>query len=220
MALILCLETATHSCSVALSANGKVVASRHDHSSGYSHAEKLHVFAEEVLEGRTWKELDAISVSAGPGSYTGLRIAVSAAKGYAFALNIPIIAVNSLQALAVRSGKQSGLLIPMIDARRMEVYAAGFSESKLVFSTRAEVLTAQSFPEASAFQEVYFFGDGAEKAFEILAPLGFKFIADLRASAEGQALLAEEAFQARRFENIRSFEPVYLKDVVAGKKGG
>lgn len=215
MAIILCLETATHTCSVALAVDGKVVSARHDHSASYSHAEKLHVFAEEVMDGYKWTELEAVSFSAGPGSYTGLRIAVSAAKGYAFSLDIPLIAINSLESLAVESGLDGGLLIPMIDARRMEVYAAGFAIGKCIFETRAEVLTELSFPEASAFNQVYFFGDGAAKSREILEPRGFQFIADIRASATGQVKLAELAYGSGKFADPALVEPIYLKDVAA-----
>ena len=125
MALILCLETATTNCSVALSENGSVIAFREDTSKQYSHAERLHVFINEVLEETEYglSDLDAIAVSKGPGSYTGLRIGVSAAKGLCFSLDVPLLAIPTLAILASQVADDVDFIVPMIDARRMEVYA-------------------------------------------------------------------------------------------------
>ncbi len=158
-----------------------------------------------------------------PGSYTGLRIGVSAAKGIAFAKNIPLLAVNTLQAMcsALADGDRQTLLIPMIDARRMEVYSAGYDGSgRQVFRTRAEVLDEGSFPEAEGFKMVKYFGDGAEKCRALLDPKGFQFIDDQFASARGMAALANGKFLENDIVDTAYFEPFYLKDFVAGKKKG
>jgi len=223
LAKILCLETSTKNCSVALSDGENLITLKEDGSDKYTHAEKLHVFIEGVLSqgGIKFSDLDAVAVSEGPGSYTGLRIGVSSAKGMAYALGIPLIAVNTLRAMAnsLLSGDEKSLLIPMIDARRMEVFCAGFDgKGKAVFPTRAEVLEPDSFPEASAFDKVLYFGDGAEKCNEVLEPKGFKFVNGIQASAKGMVMLAAEKFHSSDFVDTAYFEPFYLKDFVAGKK--
>lgn len=223
MARILCLETSTKNCSVALSDGEQIIALKEDGSDKYTHAEKLHVFIEDVLNqgGVKFSDLDAVAVSEGPGSYTGLRIGVSSAKGMAYALGIPLIAVNTLQAMADSfvTANEKTLLIPMIDARRMEVFCAGFNGSgSPVFPTRAEVLEAESFPEAKAFDRVLYFGDGAEKCQEVLEPKGFEFADGVEASAKGMVKLAAAKFGANDFVDTAYFEPFYLKDFVAGKK--
>jgi len=208
---------------VALSDGENLITLKEDGSDKYTHAEKLHVFIEGVLSqgGIKFSDLDAVAVSEGPGSYTGLRIGVSSAKGMAYALGIPLIAVNTLRAMAnsLLSGDEKSLLIPMIDARRMEVFCAGFDgKGKAVFPTRAEVLEPDSFPEASAFDKVLYFGDGAEKCNEVLEPKGFKFVNGIQASAKGMVMLAAEKFHSSDFVDTAYFEPFYLKDFVAGKK--
>jgi len=223
LARILCLETSTKNCSVALTDGERLIALKEDGSDQYTHAEKLHVFIEEVLKQADTKfsKLDAVAVSEGPGSYTGLRIGVSSAKGMAYALGIPIIAVNTLKAMAVDrfDGNQKSLFIPMIDARRMEVFCAGFDgEGNAVFPTRAEVLDSDSFPEAEGFDRVAYFGDGAEKCMEVLGPKGFDYIPGVIASAKGMISQAAQKYEASDFVDTAYFEPFYLKDFVAGKK--
>lgn len=223
MARILCLETSTKNCSVALCDGTQLIASKEDGSDKYTHAEKLHVFIEDVLTqgGIKFPDLDAVAVSEGPGSYTGLRIGVSSAKGMAYALRIPLIAVNTLRAMAhsLLSGDEKTLLIPMIDARRMEVFCTGFDgKGKLIFPTRAEILESQSFPEADGYDRVLYFGDGAEKCIEVLEPKGFEFVKDVQASAKGMVKLVAEKFDLSVFVDTAYFEPFYLKDFVAGKK--
>jgi len=140
MAAILCIETTTTNCSVALSVDGVVVSLKEDNNKQYSHAEKLHLFIEDVLaESKVSKnKLDAIAVSKGPGSYTGLRIGVSAAKGLCFALEIPLISIPTLEALACQVKNTDGIIVPMLDARRLEVYSAVFSKDKFqIRDTRA-----------------------------------------------------------------------------------
>ena len=144
MGFILSIETATTNCSVSLSKEGKLIALKEDYSDKYSHAERLHVFIQELMvENNIDKgNLDAIAVSKGPGSYTGLRIGVSAAKGLCYALDIPLIAVSTLQSLAAQVKENHGFVIPMLDARRMEVYSAIFNgrDDMMVREIKAEIL--------------------------------------------------------------------------------
>lgn len=226
MAHLLCIETSTKTCSVGIASNGNIIAMREDRSEGYSHAEQLNVFIDEVMReaGLTFDLLNGIALSGGPGSYTGLRIGTSAAKGIAFAKSIPLIAIDPLQAMAAqvsahRELKEGSLLIPMIDARRMEVFCAGFANDlSSRFETRAEILEQLSFPEADACPEVVYFGDGAAKAVPLLsAKTNFYFMDGVHASVLGMAGLAEDAFAANDFVDVAYFEPFYLKDFVAGK---
>ncbi len=223
MTCILCIETSTKVCSVAVVKDGAVVALREDGPDQYSHAEKLNVFIKEAMDSAEvgFKDLDAIAVSEGPGSYTGLRIGASAAKGLAYGLHIPVIAVNTLEALATRrrDGSENTLVIPMIDARRMEVFCAGFDGNGLpVFDTRAEILTEQSFPEAESFARVIVLGDGADKAEEWAAERGFELKKNQNASARDMAGPAQTKLDANVVVDTAYFEPFYLKDFVAGKK--
>lgn len=164
---ILCLETATTNCSVAIGESGKIVALREDNNDQYSHAEKLHVFIDELLSetGLEPGDLSAVAVSEGPGSYTGLRIGVSAAKGLCFALGIPFIAIPTLLSLAHQvEAKEGDYIIPLLDARRMEVYTAGFTKNRSkVFEIRAEVLNSSSFDEFLEKGRVSFIGSGVTK---------------------------------------------------------
>lgn len=222
MALILCIETSTKVCSVCLSQDGKVLECLEDTSANYSHAEMLNVLIAEVLakSNKKFKQLEAVAISEGPGSYTGLRIGVSAAKGIAVALQVPVIAVSSLKAMCstAKDSKKDTLLIPMIDARRMEVFAAGYNGNlKEIFATRAEVLQDDSFPEKEGFEKVRFFGDGSEKAVEILGSSHVIRIETIHASAKGMAALAEKKYRISNFADTAYFEPFYLKDFVAGK---
>lgn len=225
MSPVLCIETSTKVCSVCIAHEGGVLAVAEERDEKYTHAEKLNVFIEEVIRksGVEFKDLKAVAVSEGPGSYTGLRIGVSAAKGIAFACNIPVVAVNTLRAMAggVVNSNSESLYIPMIDARRMEVFCAGFTGNlEPVFETRAQILDENAFPEKENFKEFYFFGNGAEKAREILEPMGGKFIPEVYASSVEMAPLAIEKFQNSDFVDTAYFEPFYLKDFVAGKPKG
>ncbi len=222
MAHILCIETSTKVCSVCLAKDGVVLAIAEDNENAYTHAEKLNVLIDKVLTDSDLKfaNIHAIAISEGPGSYTGLRIGVSAAKGFAVALGIPIIAVNTLKAMSagLRDGEETTLLIPMIDARRMEVFCAGFhGDLSSAFPTRAEILSYDSFPESAGFAKVYFFGNGAEKCREILKPTGFEFVPNIFASSAGMAGFAEAKYQKSDFVDTAYFEPFYLKDFVANK---
>ena len=218
MATILCLETATTNCSVALSVNGSVTALKEDYSNQYSHAERLHVFIEEVLQKANIEksQLDAIAVSKGPGSYTGLRIGVSAAKGLCFALDIPLISIPTLDALASKV-EAAITVVPMLDARRMEVYSAVYSENKKqVRETLAEILDVNSFENLLAVGKTAFIGNGVAKFQEICSHPNAIFMPDELPSAKEQAVSAEEKCNAGNFENVAYFEPYYLKDFKAG----
>lgn len=219
MAKILCLETATTNCSVALSVDGSVIALKEDRSAQYSHAEKLHPFIEEVMSEAQMElsELDAIAVSKGPGSYTGLRIGVSAAKGLCFALDIPLISVSTLAAMASQLTRKSGFIVPMIDARRMEVYSAVFdSEGTQLRETKAEVLTEDSFCEFLERGRVSFLGNGVAKFMEILNAANVEFYPDAMPSAAEMAYMAEAKYKKSDTEDVAYFEPYYLKDFISG----
>lgn len=212
--LILNIETSTKNCSVSLSNNGKTIICKELSEAGFSHAEKLHLFIEEVLlESKlTFKDLSAIAVSKGPGSYTGLRIGVSAAKGLCFALDIPLISVDTLQVLASQAEVENGIIIPMIDARRMEVYSAIFDKNFNKFrDVQAQILDDNSFSEIQ--ETIYFVGDCNEKAKTVLTKNNFVFIDDkIYPSANEMSKLSFEKFENNNFEDVAYFEPFYLKD--------
>lgn len=222
MSYILCLETATTNCSVALVKDGKVITLEEDYDVTYSHAERLHVFIDKILKNNNLspKDLSAIAVSKGPGSYTGLRIGVSAAKGLCYALDIPLISISTLQSLAfqVLCGTES-VVVPMLDARRMEVYSAVYSNlNEQVREVKAEILTALSFEEYLQSNKVYFIGSGVEKFSKLCTHVNATFILDKLPSANEMAVLSFSKFKNKDFEDVGYFEPYYLKDFVAGKK--
>ena len=226
MALILVIETATKNCSLALCENGITTSSIEYNDGNFSHAEKLHVFIEEILSksNRKLKDLNAIAVSKGPGSYTGLRIGVSACKGLCYGLNIPLIAIETLEILAktyLEENKitEQDLLIPMIDARRMEVYTTVF-DSKLnkIKDTEALILQNHSFDEFLSKSSCHFIGDGAEKSEVLFKRENTSFTPAIYPSAKVMAQCVEQAFIAQKFEDTAYFEPYYLKDFVDGKK--
>jgi tRNA threonylcarbamoyladenosine biosynthesis protein TsaB len=214
---ILCLETATRNCSVALVANGSILALREFAAEGYSHAEKLHVFIEEVLleSSVRYSDLSAVAVSKGPGSYTGLRIGVSAAKGLCYALDIKLISIDTLQVLAGMANISHGLVVPMVDARRMEAYTAIFDAAgHRVRSTEAEILTESSFADIPG--PITIVGDCREKAMTVLAGEKFYFPDfPVFPSAAAFSVLADQAFLDQRFEDVAYFEPYYLKSFIA-----
>lgn len=216
MALILNIETATKNCSVALSKEGKTLAIRELSEQNFSHAEKLHVFIEELLLeiNVTFKDVKAIAVSQGPGSYTGLRIGVSAAKGLCYALSIPLIAVDTLEILARKIQISSGIILPMIDARRLEVYSAFFdSNYAKIRETKAEIIDENSFQEETEI--IHLIGDGAKKFKEILTDKKFKYYPEIQfPSASEMSLISFQKFQNNQLEDVAYFEPFYLKDFV------
>jgi tRNA threonylcarbamoyladenosine biosynthesis protein TsaB len=211
---ILNIETATKNCSVALAKDGKTILCKEIADEGYSHAERLHVFIEEIINeaGIGMKDLVAIAVSQGPGSYTGLRIGVSAAKGLCYALDIPLIAVDTLQALASKALVTDGLIVPMIDARRMEVYSAVFSgtlEKKR--EILAEIIDENSFGEFN--EKIYFVGDCNEKCKTVLTKENFVFLDEIKyPSANEMSALSFEKYKKSDTVDVAYFEPYYLKD--------
>jgi tRNA threonylcarbamoyladenosine biosynthesis protein TsaB len=214
---IIHIETATTTCSVAAGENGVLVAIRSVHD-GYKHAENLLRLVEEVMQDAGWKydELSAIAVSAGPGSYTGLRIGVSTAKGLCYALDIPLIAISTLYSLASgfrRKFPDSDILLcPMLDARRMEVYTALFSKNldRLKPDAPLIVETLDSVPEILE-QPIVFFGDGAEKCEVVLAHPNATFNNSILISAEDMLQPAYDLYQNQNFVDLAYFEPEYLK---------
>ena len=219
MALILCIETSTTNCSVAISDNGKIVALQEDNNNQYSHAEKLHLFIDEVLKESeiSKSNLQAIAVSKGPGSYTGLRIGVSAAKGLCFALDIPLISIPTLDALAYQVQSINGIIIPMLDARRLEVYSAVYSSVyKQIRDTKAEILDDHSFLDYFKSDKVYFIGDGVEKFKSICEHNNAVFVDGKLPSSQQMGKLAEIKYKKNDFEDVAYFEPYYLKDFVTG----
>ncbi len=228
MSLILQIETATTSCSIALAKDGMVLSAKTINQRNI-HAEVITVFIGEIIaaNGLTFQELDAVAVSSGPGSYTGLRIGVSTAKGLCFSLDKPLIAVETLQAMAagfltrVKEATGNSLLCPMIDARRMEVYTALFDQDlKQIQSTSAEIITAESFKAILDQQQIMFFGDGAAKCKPILGDHpNAVFIDDFLNDAADLSQLAAEKFRLQQFEDVAYFEPFYLKDFIGSKIG-
>lgn len=220
MAYILCLETATTNCSVALVEDGKVIKLKEDYSNQYSHAERLHCFIDDILKetGVSALSLDAIAVSKGPGSYTGLRIGVASAKGLCFALGIPLISVLTLQSLALQVQElEAGVIIPMIDARRMEVYTAAFSGDGICLQeTHAKILNEDSYKEFLENNKVYFIGNGVEKFEAVCVHTNANFIKGKLPSANEMATISYDKFIKSDFEDVTYFDPYYLKDFVAG----
>ena len=220
MALILNIETATTNCSVSVSKEGQTFFLKEDNNKDYSHAESLHVFIDAAIKksGLALDALDAVAVSKGPGSYTGLRIGVSAAKGLCFALNKPLISVPTLEALAHQVNVKYGLVVPVLDARRMEVYSAIFDYNfNLVRETQAQILDASSFAECLKTEKVTFIGSGVEKAKDMIQHPNANFIEKKLPSANEMALLAYNKYKISDFEDVAYFEPYYLKDFVALK---
>ena len=212
------IDSTTKLCSVAISKDDKLLELTEVNSDQLVHSEKLHLFIEECLLKAKVKlsELKAINVSKGPGSYTGLRIGVSAAKGLAYGLSIPLISVDTLEAMADSvSSANDAVLIPMIDARRMEVFCSIHQNGKCLRTVSAEVLEESSFSEFND-KKVFFFGDGAAKAIETLNP-NFTFVDEIKTSSSNLIRLGWLKYNASDFENIAYFEPFYLKDFVAGK---
>ncbi len=218
--LILSIETTTTNCSVSLSKEGETLLLKEDYGENFSHAERLHVYINELLkEANVVREaLDAVAVSKGPGSYTGLRIGVSAAKGLCYALDIPLISVSTLEALAYQVKVDKGIIIPMLDARRLEVYSAVFSSKhESLREIKAEVLNEESYSEYLESNPVYFIGNGVEKTKALIAHENAHFIEGKLPSANEMGVLAYKKHKKSDIENVAYFEPFYLKDFVAIK---
>ena len=221
MATILCIETATKNCSVALCVNGNVIALEQDNpynepDKGFSHAEKLQGYITQVLtQGNISKsDLDAIAVSKGPGSYTGLRIGVSTAKGLCYALDIPLIAISTLSSLARQV--TGSMVVPMLDARRMEVYSAVFSsEMEQIREIQAQIITQDSFKTYLDRGQVTFIGDGVEKFEAVCTHPNAVFITNALPSASQMAEAAAHMLSANQIQDVAYFEPYYLKDFIS-----
>lgn len=220
MALILNIDTSTSVCSVALAQNGQLLALK-ENKEGLNHSLLLGTFIDDILKenGTCVHALDAIAVSMGPGSYTGLRIGVSMTKGLCYGASKPLIAINTLQALAQSVSsriQEDALYCPMIDARRMEVYTALFDkDNHTIQKTKAEIIDATSFSDVLASQPVYFFGDGSDKVKSVLISPHAHFLPDIETSATNMIQLAEQKYETRNFEDVAYFEPFYLKDFIA-----
>jgi tRNA threonylcarbamoyladenosine biosynthesis protein TsaB len=225
MSLILQIETATTVCSVALSESGNVLAYKEIQQRNV-HAEVITLFIDEVLKaaGKQYSELNAVAVSCGPGSYTGLRIGISVTKGLCYSLEIPFIAVETLEAMTDgmigEAFTDDVLFCPMIDARRMEVFTAVFdAKGDRIKPTSAEIIDQDSFSDLLKTNKVLFFGDGAAKCSEVLGTnLNTRIIAGFQNSARHLTKKAYEKFTNQEFEDTAYFEPYYLKDFIAGKK--
>ncbi|UOY07826.1 tRNA (adenosine(37)-N6)-threonylcarbamoyltransferase complex dimerization subunit type 1 TsaB [Muricauda sp. SCSIO 64092] len=218
MAKILCLETATTNCSVALGVNGEVVGLVEENSPNYSHSEQLHIFVEQVLieASLSFSDLDAVAVSKGPGSYTGLRIGVSSAKGLCFSLDLPLIATPTLLGMAHQLKVETGeVIVPLIDARRMEVYAAVFDAAHTeIRETRAEIINEGSFSDYMMAPRVHLIGNGAEKCRGVLSHDNIHIDGSIVPSAKEMVTIATKKYETKDFEDMAYFEPYYLKDFV------
>jgi len=216
---ILNIETSTKNCSVAIAKSGEVIALKEIAEQEFSHSEKLHIFIDEIIRKTKilYRDLSAVAIDFGPGSYTGLRIGVSSAKGFCFALDIPLIAIESLLVLSKQLTINNGLIVPMLDARRMEVYTAIFDENHNKTSdTKALVIDENSFDQIT--QNLYFIGDGAEKCKSVLNNKNFVFIDKIiYPSAREMCKLSFDKFQRQEFENLAYFEPFYLKEFYTKK---
>ena len=221
MANILHIETSTEQCGVALSQNANIIGNKEVVENGFTHAKQLHALINEVLSecGLSPDQLDAVAVSEGPGSFTGLRIGCVAAKGLCFALDIPLITLPTLQILAAPQSKNSKV-VSLLDARRDEVYTAVYDKGGVLkVDTHAHILTASSFADLAA-DKVSFVGTGAEKTKDLLhSNPNWKFVSS-HPSATAMPALAFKAFEKKQFANIHSFAPAYLKPVriTASKK--
>ncbi|MBK6522134.1 MAG: tRNA (adenosine(37)-N6)-threonylcarbamoyltransferase complex dimerization subunit type 1 TsaB [Bacteroidia bacterium] len=219
MAVILHIETATSNCSVSLSDGERVLATI-ELNEGYTHAENLHPFIEQLFKKTNLKpeHLNAVALSAGPGSYTGIRIGTSAAKGFCYALNIPLIAINTLQVLSAGAVKliaeKDVILCPMLDARRMEIYTAAYNDQLLeTKKTEAKIVDENSVKEFRPDKITYYFGDGMPKCKTLLQThSGAKFLDNIVPSSSNMLNLALTKYKAKQFEDIAYFEPLYLKE--------
>lgn len=236
MALLLSIETSSPICSVALHQNGQLIAFN-ESATPQSTASRLAVMIDEVLKNGDCqpKQLQAVVISAGPGSYTGLRIGVATAKGICYALSIPLISVNTLELMAyqvkmkssniinsspsfLERGLGGAVLCPMLDARRMEVYCLLMdSNLKLLEPTRAKIIDEKSFEEWLDKSPIYFFGSGADKCKEVITHVNARFIWGVSPSASQLGELGEDKWKNLTFDDIATFEPLYLKDFMIKK---
>lgn len=221
MSIILNIETATKNCSVSIAKAGKILAIKELNDGNYSHGENLHLFIEAILKEAklSFIDIDAVAVSKGPGSYTGLRIGVSSAKGLCFSLDKPLIAISTLEALAnAITPETNAVIVPLLDARRMEVYSAVFdADYRQIREIQAEIIDENSFAEYLAKGKVYFLGDGAEKCKEIIQHDNAVFLDGYFPSSKEMATLSYEKYKKSDIEDVAYFEPFYLKDFLVTK---
>ena len=218
MPYILHIESTSTICSVAVSKNSELIGLR-EYNNGYTHAENLHIFIKDLLIDYLLlpKDLAAVSISSGPGSYTGLRIGFSTAKGLAYSLKIPLVKVDTLKALStsvIQKYQQDALFCPMLDAKRMEVYCAVFdSQLNTIMPVNAIVLNEETISQLNKGKDVFFFGDGMPKAKDLLQTLPkVYFVNDVVASASTMVKLAFEQFKNNDFVDVAYVEPNYLKE--------
>ena len=222
MAALIHIETSTNVCSVALSQDSKICWNKENHE-GQSHSVLLGMYVDELLNftRESGISLDGVVVSCGPGSYTGLRIGVSTAKGLAYGLDIPLLSVNTLQIMANHMVKNIHVddhtwLCPMIDARRMEVYTSFYDKNlHLVRNIQAEIIDENSYSDILKERKILCFGNGAEKCKKVLTHPNIEFIDHINPLAKDMVELAEKAFFNREFQDVAYFEPFYLKEFVA-----
>ncbi len=221
MAIILHIETSTITCSAALSENEKILIAR-TCNEGMAHASKLPVFIDEILQFSRQNNIipDAIAVSAGPGSYTGLRIGVSTAKGLCYGFDAKLLAIDTLQLTAeaarTKIADENALICPMIDARRMEVYTALFDKNRQrIEENSAKIIDNDSFAALLENNTIYFCGNGAEKCKNVITHPNAKFLDEIVPLAENMVALANEKWAKNEFENVAYFEPFYLKEFQA-----
>ena len=219
MCYILNIESSSTNCSVSLSKNGELLSLKEKNDEKYSHSTKLHLYIDGVLKQQNIdiKDLSAIAVSKGPGSYTGLRIGVAAAKGLCFSLDIPLISISTLLVLSKKIKIDSGLIIPVLDARRDEVYSAIFdSQYNVIEKDSPTIINSESFSQYSKKNKLYFIGSGQQKCKELINTnnnLNFYKTDELPSSKE-MALLSYEKYRNSEFEDIAYFEPAYLKNFI------
>ena len=222
MTLILGIETATKNCSVALFSDGRLIAEKEHISDDYTHSEQLTLFIQEVISSAniSLDKVEAIALSNGPGSFTGLRIGTSVVKGLCYALDIPLIAISTLKAMAfsINKNENTAIYCPMIDARRMEVFSALYDKNNnQVRCVQADIVDENTYVDFF-LNEVIFFGDGSSKCQEIINNKNAIFIEGVYPSAKNLGFLSKEKFENKDFEDVAYFEPYYLKDFVTGKK--
>lgn len=217
--VILHIETSTHVCSVALSEQEKCIFQQSNYD-GMNHAAMLSLFLQDALDllKESGKKLDAVAVSSGPGSYTGLRIGVSTAKGLCYGLDIPLISISTLEIMTIAAMQKHApnkhdLFVPMIDARRMEVYDVIFdSNRKIIRDTAASIINENSYAELLEKSQVLFFGNGAAKCKQVITSPHATFIDDIHPLAENMIEPALKKYQQGQFEDVAYFEPFYLKE--------
>lgn len=217
--VILHIETSTHVCSVALSEQEKCIFQQSNYD-GMNHAAMLSLFIQDALDllKESGKKLDAVAVSSGPGSYTGLRIGVSTAKGLCYGLDIPLISISTLEIMTIAAMQKHApnkhdLFVPMIDARRMEVYDVIFdSNRKIIRDTAASIINENSYTELLEKSQVFFFGNGAAKCKQVITSPHAIFIDDIHPLAENMIEPALKKYQQGQFEDVAYFEPFYLKE--------